>query len=344
MNLLFASDFHIEEQSFEELELVFNEILEIKEANKIDKIIIPGDSFDRISPTSKELDFLSTFIKKLNCQIILIAANSHESTTQEDSVINHIGILRDDILVCKEWKDEHRLFAGHFIVKQSTKNKGGTINQSELKDYRNVVLGHGHIFELVKPNLCQLGSIRFISFGEDPAINKKVAICYNYGEKDQGWQFIDLKTPYPLIDIELCKMNISKDLKIVQNDPPELRSGKQGKAPKPINKAKIAPSNPMNRSSFGAVGELCSFLDKTSPKSKVRVVFKDYSSWVNFLPFYQRYKDKFYVMRDKKDFLVTIDNTPKDNKKETMRESLIKWMTTNKIEDKIQKILLEEIK
>ena len=131
-------------------------MLIIKDRYCINKLIIPGDSFDKVSPTSKELDCLSTFLKKINLPTTLLAANSHESTTQTESVINHFGILADTINVVKEYHDENKLFVGHFIMNQSTKNYGGTVYFKTLKQYRYVILGHGHNHEICKDNWCQL--------------------------------------------------------------------------------------------------------------------------------------------------------------------------------------------
>lgn len=205
MNLMFATDFHILEQDLPEINEIFSELLILKDKYSINKLIVPGDSFDSIKPTSKELDCLANFFRKLNIPIILIVANSHESTTPEDSIVNHFGLLNDRIFVCREYIDEDKLYVGHFGIKESVLNYGGTVSKTELKKFKNVVLGHFHNFEIIKPNIMQLSSIRYVDFGEDKNNKKRIAICLDYGEKDQKWATILLNSPYPMIDIELEK-------------------------------------------------------------------------------------------------------------------------------------------
>ena len=329
MNLMFFSDPHIRESDFEELDLIFSEILTLKKSYQIDQVIIPGDTFDTIAPTSKELDFFSSFIKKLNCSIILIAADSHESTTPEDSIVNHFGILKENITVVKEYHDENNLFVGHFIVNEATKILGGTKSKEDLKQYKNVVLGHSHIFEVIKPNICQLGSVRFISFNEDPNIKKRVAVCLDYGTSKAKWGFPELKNPYPL-----------KDIYLEENK--ESVATKYSKTTEKVAKKALSQVNP--RLKMTSVKDLCSYLDSLDSKTKVRIVYQDYNLWRSFLPLEQKYKEKFVVFRQKKDFVISLNETTKKTDSKKLKESLIEWLKANKIEERIQIILLEKIK
>ena len=95
---------------------------------------------------------------------------------------------------------------------------------------------------------------------------------------------------------------------------------------------------------FGASQELCSYLDSLVSNTKVRVVFGDYELWRTFLPLEQKYKDKFIVFRQKKEFIQDIIQTVQKTDSKQMGEALIEWMNKNKIEKKIQEILLEKIK
>ncbi len=108
----------------------------------------------------------------------------------------------------KEYHDENKLFVGHFIMNQSSKNFGGTVDSKTLKQYRYVILGHGHNHEMSRENWCQLGSIRYVDFGEDPNIKKVVAVCQNYESDRPKWIWIPLHSPYPMKNIILENKNV----------------------------------------------------------------------------------------------------------------------------------------
>jgi len=329
MNLLIFSDIHIIEKDLSEIEVIFEELLFIKNKYNIHKIIIAGDTFDKINPTPKELDYFSEFLKKLDIPIILIVAKSHESISPTETILNHFGILNSKLQILSEYKENEKLYVGHFIIKQSSKNHGGTVDKQQLKDYTNVLLGHGHNFELIKPNICQLGSIRFFDFGEDSSLDKRVAICENYNTNNEKWQFLALNSPYPMVSLQL-----GKELKNnpIAND---------------LSKEKVAGTGKENAflGDFEAIPDLNAYLDELDSKMKVRIIFTDYELWREFLPHYNKYKEKFFVFRDKKDFLISeITPISAKSEKQPLKESLLKFMKDNKIEKKIQDILLEEIK
>ena len=334
MNLMFCSDFHIIESDLEEINSIFDELLIIKDKYCVNKLIIAGDSFDKISPTSKELDCLASFLKKINLPIVLLAANSHESTTQEQSVINHFGILKDNILVCKEYTDGNKLFVGHFIMNQSSKNFGGTVDSQTLQQYRYVILGHEHNFELSNSNWCQLGSIRYVDFKDDLDIPKKVGVCLGYETDRPEWRFIDLNSPIPMISFNLDKeiplLPQNSQNQVIANDlsAENMPKTSQNKANPPSNLT---------------LSDLLTKLDQLPPKTKVRIVFKDYENYRNFLPYYQKYQGKFVKFVDKKDFVISNNLVVAKSENITLKESLINWLEKNKIDEKIKEVLLNEL-
>jgi DNA repair exonuclease SbcCD nuclease subunit len=328
MNLLIYSDIHICVSDIEECNSIFNEIIELCNQHNIDDIISLGDNFDNYKPSALELNCLGNFIKQLkNKKIILLSAQSHESETLELSSVDIYGILSDNVQVVKEYQDENYLYCGHFIVKEAKKNFGATKSKNELK-YRYVFLGHQHQHEIIKPNICQLGSCRFINFDEAEDNQKIVTIIEDYKGEKERVLFIALKSPIPMISLELNKSEVFEAQNEAQN-------------PK---ESKIAPINPLNPRQNKALSDLLTKLDQLPAKTKVRIVFKDYQNWVNFLPYYERYKNKFIKFSDKKDFIMSsnLDVAKKENI--TLKESLIKWMELKKIDEKIKQILLEEIK
>ena len=308
-NILIAGDIHIREKELEECTLVLKEIAELIKTHNIDQLILTGDTFDVVKPTSREIDVFANFIKEINISIIVLAAQSHESTTPEESIINHFGILVDKIKVVKMYTDEHNLLVGHFIVNESTKNYGGTISKTTLKAYKFVVLGHGHSHEIVKPNICQLGSVRYVDFAESKDIAKYVSVYLNYRSDKEKWGFIPLKTPYAM-----------KDLIIAKNAQPTL-GNKQ-----------IEAQNWQ------------SVIEQLNAKTKLRIIFRDFESYYSNINDLQRFKDKFVLFSVKKDFLV--EETILTSKVEThsMKDSLKNYLEQNKINEEIKRILLEEIK
>jgi len=329
MNLLFFGDVHITERDIPEIEGIFNEIMVIRQSYGANGIIITGDSFDSINPTSKELDFFSTFLRKLNLPIKLLAANSHESTTPEESVLNHFGILHDNVFICKDYADTNQLYVGHFGITESVLTRGGTVNKADLAQYRSVVLGHFHNHEIIKPNIMQLGSVRYVDFGEDPSIGKKVAVCKDYGSKEPKWFIIQLKSPYPMISLKLCQYNDSMGSRDA------------------IIEEKVSPAKPVPQIQgkfYVSVDTLRTALDKLDPKTKVRVIFEDYDLYREFLPYSTFYSQKFFLYKEKKNFVLDLGLDRTKNETISLKDSLTKYLEINQIPEDIKQILLKEIK
>jgi len=311
-NILITSDHHIKESELEECNLIHDELITIKEQYNIDTYINAGDSFDRINPSPKEVDCFSTFLTKLNIPSIIIAAKSHESISANESILNHFGILNKFIQILPEYKDENHLYIGHFILKESKLNYGATKSKKAFSKFRYVILGHQHSYELIKPNCCQLGSTRYINFDESNDKSKKILVITDYNEESEKCHFLDLKTPYPMASVVLDKSGAkTRDLK-----------GKQG--------------------IFESISDLKTYLNTLNPKTKVRIVFKDYELWRAFLPIFKEYESKFILLKEQKEFMKQIINQVQNQKNIPILESLKNWMQKNKVEETIQNILLKE--
>jgi hypothetical protein len=89
--------------------------------------------------------------------------------------------------------------------------------------------------------------------------------------------------------------------------------------------------------------DLTDYLDKLNPKTKVRIVFKDYELWRNFLPLWNDYEKKFILFKDKKEFITQLPSVQIRSKKIGLVESLKKFLEDNKVEEKIKEVLLKEI-
>lgn len=353
MNILIAGDLHIDLQSLEECSLILNEQKELIKKYNVTTYISTGDNFNFIKPTSKELDLFASFLKEINIPSIIIAAQSHESETPEDSILNHFGILSNTITVVKEYYDGNKLFVGHFGLKESKLNKfGATHSVQEFKQFKWVVLGHFHSYERIGKNCVQLGSSRWVDFSEAQDKAKIVLLIENYDTEIPKCSFIALKSPYRMVDIILNSNKDNKldekDLKITPSKPLQDtilgQNQETGKDTIKSQSRQITPTNPLNLRQFNEICQLTTFLDKLPEKTKIRIIFKDYHNWVNFLPYYQKYKEKFILFRDKKEFIMSSNLVITKQENIPLKESLIKWMEQNKINEQIKNILLEEIK
>ncbi len=310
-NILIAGDLHIDSPSLEECSLILNEEKEIIRKYKVDTYIDTGDTFNFLQPNSDELDLFSNFLKDINIPSIMLAANSHESTTTESSIINHFGILNSQVKVVKEFIDKEELFVGHFGLQEARLQKyGATRSIKEFEKFRWVVLGHFHSFEKVGKNCVQLGSSRWVTFAEAGDKNKVVMLIEGYNSENPKINFLALKTPYLMKDIV-----VDGSGKNIENRP-------------------LSASN---------LTHLLTILDKTNAKTKVRVNFSDYELWRTFLPYEEQYKQKFVIFKVKKDFILNEIIVAK-KEKQPLKESLIKWMNANNVPEKIREILLGEIK
>ncbi len=312
MNIIVFGDIHIKKSELAECSLVLDEIVSLCNKYHVDQVIDLGDTFDTLRPESECLDLFAKFVKKLERPITIISANSHESSTSEESIVNHFGILSEGVKVVKEYIDESYLFAGHFFLNESNVNYGASRNAEEFKKYKYVFLGHQHTLQAIGKNIMHLGASRHIDFAETQDKAKVILLIEDYKSDTEKNHIIALKTPYPMREVYL--------------DP------KGGKAPQ-------------NSSVAHSEEEFKAILDKIAPKTKVRVIFKDFHSYTQVIPILINYKTKFVVFKEKKDFIIS-DNTLIGAKTETvnLKQSLMKYLESNKIPNEIKNILLEELK
>jgi DNA repair exonuclease SbcCD nuclease subunit len=246
------------------------------------------------------------------------------------------------VSVVKEFKDGNHLYCGHFSLKESSKNYDAKISKTDLKDYLYVFLGHIHSYELIKPNIVHIGSCRYINFDEAKDKQKIVALITDYGTEAEKVHFMKLKSPIPMIQLELsknCLKNTSKEA--LQNTIPD-QIGNTGKDTIDPKSKQIACTNLSNPYSFEAV---CQLLDKTDPKTKIKVKILDFESFRQFLPLVNKYTSKFEVFKYETDFEVISVNNQKciDTETKSFKESFINWLKNQKIDQKITEILQKEI-
>jgi DNA repair exonuclease SbcCD nuclease subunit len=330
-NVILYSDLHITQSSLKECILILEEIGMLANKYNCDTLINIGDTFDSLKPTSAELDIFATFIRRLgnNKKHIIIAADSHESETQTVSIINHFGILNEMVTVVKEYKDSNHLYCGHFSIKESSSNYDAKLSKEDFKKYLYVFLGHVHSYQLIKPNIVHLGSCRYVNFDEAKDKQKIVALITDYGTEKENTHFLKLKSPIPMIQLELQK--------------DALLGGS-----KATSEAKIivpgAPSEEIHASE-SSISAVCQKLDKMTPNTKVKVKILDFESFRQFLPFCNKYSSKFEVFKYETSFEIISVNNQKNIQTEmtSFKQSILKWIEQQNLDTKVKEILLKEI-
>jgi len=309
-NIGIFSDWHITQSSLPECKEIGEEIINLFNANGVDSVVNLGDTFDNLKPTSQELDFYSDFQKKLNRSTIIIAAQSHESTSLENSILNHFGILDPNIKIVKEYNDDNYLFAGHFTLKESTVNYGSVRSKDEFKGFKYVLLGHQHSKQLID-NVCHLGSIRYVNFNEFND-QKKILIIQNYRLENEKCLFLALKSTIPM---KVVSMGTS-DLKLQ------------------------AVSLYVEKSR-----QIQEYLDSLPSKTKVKVIIYDFESFRGLLPLVNRYSSKFTLFKYecKFDNIISVNNQKEKTELLSFKESFTNWLKKQKIDPKITEILQKEI-
>jgi DNA repair exonuclease SbcCD nuclease subunit len=351
-NILIYSDLHINLSSLKECILILEEIGMLVNKYNIDTLINLGDTFDGLKPSSQELDIFATFIRRLgpNKQHIILAADSHESETKEISVLNHYGILADNVRIVKEYKDQNHLYCGHFVLTESNKNYGAKISKESLKDFAYVFLGHQHSYEIIKPNICHSGSTRWVSFDETKDNHKIVTLISDYGGEKEEIHFLGLKSPIKMVEIILNSNNNNnlqeKDLKnTLKIDLQASNSCKNENVDKDTLASESKVSEGETPINLRQIDLVCQKLDKLDPKTKVKVKIMDFQSFREFLPFVNKYSSKFEIFKYTTEFEVITEKVQNDTNKEmtTFKENFTSWLHQQNVDQKIKDILLKEI-
>lgn len=322
MNLLLFSDLHITANDLVECKNILSEITSLVKSCSIAHVINLGDTFDITRPGADELDLFASFIKDINIPITIIAAQSHESETSTKNILKHYGILSNQVTVVNEYQDGTNLFCGHFILTESIVNYGAKRSQEEFKNIKHVVLGHQHTHQIIRPNICHLGSCRFVNFDEAQD-TKVVAFIEGYRTESEKWSFIRLKSPYPMQIIELCKNIKKSDL-----------SGIENKKKTPNCSTKVAKS----------MDEIVNILEKLPELTKVKVKIGDFDLFKEYINVEQKYHNKFTKYLRETDFENIIINSsiPKE-KSNNINDSLARFLKEKNIDPEVQKILKEKI-
>lgn len=212
MKAVVFSDPHINYNSIDELEKIFNEIFDIAIEKKVDSIVMCGDYYDRKTPNIHAFLFGTKWAKKFKDSFErVVFLNGNHDNVFDVSNLSYLSYM--GLEIADEYETEGFYF-GHFFTDKSPINYGKHITLNSLKKkYKYIILGHYHDFVKLEKNAWHIGSVRYVSFGENEKEKKKVAIVDTKKEKIE---FVDLKSPIPIItvnDFEKLK-KIKKNTKV----------------------------------------------------------------------------------------------------------------------------------
>lgn len=200
MRTLIIGDSHIADKYIDELEYVFEEILEID----ADKCIHLGDFFDNNKLSPRELEFGTKIAKEFKEKykdFTIMSGNGRHEWLNSRNITSYLKDLNVNT-VGMEYKielDNLQCYFGHFMTNQSILEYGSAeVTISELSKYDLAILGHQHLFqEIKKDKIYHLGSIFFQNFNEAKEDYKRVALIEN-----GKLEFIKLNAPINMVDLE----------------------------------------------------------------------------------------------------------------------------------------------
>lgn len=316
MKILISSDYHIRESDNKECSLVLTELLDIIKSENITSHYILGDIFDTVHPTPKDLDLFAQFIKDANLPTSIVVARSHESISQDNSVLNHFGLLKESVQLYFERAEvapaDYKILLGHFMVKESLCGFKEIVSLSDLKGYKKIFLGHQHRYqEVAKDYAYHIGSIRFINFDEAQDNDKYVGIL-DLNPVARDFRLKKLATPIPMQDIYYASQP--------KKAQPAVRS-------------------------IESEGELTTYLNSIPAQCKVRVIIGDFAHFKSFLKISAPYRAKFEQFKEKKDFEITTDlNVAVKQDFPDFKQAVEAFLSVQKLDPEVKKALLEELK
>jgi len=295
MKIMIASDFHIEESSFGEIDFIFEELIALKEKENIDELYLLGDIFDKIYPSPLEMDCFASFIKKIDLPTTIVIAKSHESESAVSSVLNHFGILKDNIKTYFEWievepQTNYKMGLGHFCIKESLCGFNETRSIKDFVGLRLVVAGHQHVMQVVGDFFYHIGSVRYVNFDEVRDKCKYVGIL-TLSSSIRDFSLKPLKTPFPMVDIYFT-VSTEKMQQWVSSK--EL----EGK----------------NKDNAESLAVLTKKIDRIPPHAKVRIVLGDFEAYKQWLTVTEHYRERFFKMKELKKFEIKLQNIQPEKK------------------------------
>jgi len=205
MHILISGDYHIEENSIEELKSVTTEICSIK----ADMLIQLGDLFHCNSLSPAEIVFGCWFAEQVtkNYKTVYVLSGTGRHEWQGDTrIIEYLKFLgvRVSDTTLQMLVDNVKLFFGHLMTEQSWYEFGThQIKLSELQGYDFAFLGHQHSYQELTPGkVFHTGSVRYISFNE---VEDKCKYVILLDTETKKLELIVLKSPIPMLDVHSVK-------------------------------------------------------------------------------------------------------------------------------------------
>lgn len=97
---------------------------------------------------------------------------------------------------------------------------------------------------------------------------------------------------------------------------------------------------------FNNTSDIINYLDKTDPKTKVKVKILDFATFKQFLPLIEKYNKKFYLFKYETNFVETFSQKESEQKKEitNFKECFTNWIEQQNLDEEVKDILLKEAK
>jgi hypothetical protein len=198
-----------------------------------------------------------------------------------------------------------------------------------------------------------LGRVGHVGFYESTDKHKIVALITDYGLDTEKVHFMKLKSPYPMVQIEL-KVNNSNGLQgnDFKNASSEAQQGsisdKNSKTQNDMSETKstvLQAQTCPNPHRFEDICQLNEYLLNLTDITKIKVKIIDFESFKQFLPLEGKYRKKFARFVRENDFELISDKTLKGAKSEIdLKQSFEEFAKEKEIDEEIKDIINKEIK
>lgn len=198
-------DLHEELDALDEIDSILEEFCEIAKENKCNIGIQLGDWCDKVRLYGTELYRMVGHAKLLKdlFELFIILKGNHDTESTQISIIDFleyfgIKIANDETLLKTKFGN---ILLGHWFLKES-KDAFGTHQRYTLEElkkkypYDYCLIGHQHDFQKIDEKTYHVGSSRYVNFGENADLKKRVFII-----NEKGLQFIELKSVIPIYNV-----------------------------------------------------------------------------------------------------------------------------------------------
>lgn len=197
-------DIHIIESKIKELLDIFSFIiLKLQKYKKENlRIVVLGDLFTRKHPTPLEVYYITCFMSRLKdiAQDVIVIEGNHDTLSDDFVSTKYLEFLGEDtrIEVLTDFYDESGNYYAHRFTDKSERTDGkDVLSVDELtKNCNYTFLGHQHTPQNITDKIFHVGSIYYVSFGENEYEKKRIGIL----DENNTLSWIELQ-PIPICNV-----------------------------------------------------------------------------------------------------------------------------------------------